>query len=122
MLRDGAAAQYGSDAIAGVLNIVLKNTPGFSMDTSWGQTYRGDGDVFTHSMHGGFANENGAFMNLTFETSRRGHTNRAGAWGWPFYNPVDCGPVEAPSFHRLLPGSARTHSRTASHPARRRRD
>ena len=97
VLRDGAAAQYGSDAIAGVLNIVLKNTPGFSMDTSWGQTYRGDGDVFTHSMHGGFANENGAFMNLTFETSQRGHTNRAGAWGWPFYNPVDCGPVEAPS-------------------------
>ena len=97
VLRDGASAQYGSDAIAGVLNIVLKNTPGISMDTSWGQTYRGDGDVFTHSMHGGFANENGAFMNLTFETSRRGHTNRAGAWGWPFYNPVDCGPGEAPS-------------------------
>ena len=80
-----------------MLNIVLKNTPGFSMDTSWGQTYRRDGDVFTHSMHGGFANENGAFMNLTFETSRRGHTNRAGAWGWPFYNPVDCGLGDAPS-------------------------
>ena len=97
VLRDGAGAQYGSDAIAGVINLVLKNTPGFSMDTSWGQTYRGDGDVFTHSMHGGFANENGAFMNLTFETRQRGHTNRSGAWGWPFYNPVDCGPGEEPS-------------------------
>ncbi len=97
ILRDGASAQYGSDAIAGVINVVLKNTPGFSMDTSWGQTYRGDGDVFTHSMHGGFANEKGAFMNLTFETRQRGHTNRAGAWGWPFYNPVDCGEGEQPS-------------------------
>ena len=97
VLRDGAAAQYGSDAIAGVINLVLKDSPGFSMDTSWGQTYRGDGDVFTHSMHGGFANENGAFMNLTFETRQRGHTNRSGAWGWPFYLPAECGPGEQPS-------------------------
>ena len=97
VLRDGASAQYGSDAIAGVINLVLKDTPGFSMDTSWGQTYQGDGDVFTHSMHGGFANENGAFMNLTFETRQRDHTNRSGAWGWPFYNPVDCAPGEEPS-------------------------
>ena len=36
VLRDGAAAQYGSDAIAGVINLALKNSPGFSMDTSWG--------------------------------------------------------------------------------------
>ena len=97
VLRDGAAAQYGSDAIAGVINLVLKNSPGFRMDTSWGQTYRGDGDVFTHSMDGGFAHENGAFLNLTFETRGRGHTNRSGAWGWPFYLPVSCGPGEAPS-------------------------
>lgn len=38
VLRDGAAAQYGSDAIAGVINIVLKDSPGFTMDTAWGQT------------------------------------------------------------------------------------
>ena len=97
VLRDGASAQYGSDAIAGVINLVLKNTPGFSIDSSWGQTYRGDGDVFTNSLHGGFANENGAFLNLTFETRNRGHTNRSGAWGWPFYLPVSCGPGESPS-------------------------
>ena len=96
VLRDGASAQYGSDAIAGVINLVLKNTPGFSMDTSWGQTYRGDGDLFTNSIHGGFANENDAFINLTFETRRRDHTNRSGAWGWPFYNPVECSPVVGP--------------------------
>ncbi len=97
VLRDGASAQYGSDAIAGVINLVLKNSPGFSSDTSWGQTYRGDGDVLTHSMHGGIANKNGAFLNLTFETRDRGHTNRSGAWGWPFYLPAECGPGEQPS-------------------------
>lgn len=97
VLRDGAAAQYGSDAIAGVINLVLKETPGFSSDTTWGQTYRGDGDVFTQSMNAGIASENGAFLNLTFELRDREHTNRAGAWGWPFYNPADCAEGEQPS-------------------------
>ena len=97
VLRDGASAQYGSDAIAGVINLVLKEAPGFTMDTSWGQTYRGDGDVFTHSMNGGWANEDGAFLNVTYEFRDREHTNRAGAWGWPFYNPAECGADEQPS-------------------------
>lgn len=97
VLRDGASAQYGSDAIAGVINLVLKEAPGFTMDTSWGQTYRGDGDVFTHSMNGGWVNEDGAFLNVTYEFRDREHTNRAGAWGWPFYNPAECGADEQPS-------------------------
>ena len=97
VLRDGASAQYGSDAIAGVINLVLKEAPGFSIDTSWGQTYRGDGDVFTHTMNGGWANEKGAFMNMTYEFRDRDHTNRSGAWGWPFYLPVGCGAGEQPS-------------------------
>ena len=97
VLRDGAAAQYGSDAIAGVINLVLKNSPGFSWDNSWGQTYRGDGGTTTSSVHGGLAGENGAFINLTYESRSRGHTNRSGAWGWPFYLPVGCGPGEEPS-------------------------
>ena len=97
VLRDGASAQYGSDAIAGVINLVLKEAPGFTMDTSWGQTYRGDGDVFTHSMNGGWANDTGAFFNGTYEFRDREHTNRAGAWGWPFYLPADCAAGEEPS-------------------------
>ena len=96
VLRDGAAAQYGSDAIAGVINIVLKNSPGFSMDTSWGQTYAGDGDTFTHSMHGGFASENGAFLNLTFETRLRDRTNRAGLSGTRQYHYIDCASGQTP--------------------------
>ena len=37
VLRDGAAAQYGSDAIAGVINIILKEDPGFDAGASYGQ-------------------------------------------------------------------------------------
>lgn len=37
VLRDGAAAQYGSDAIAGVINIVLKESTGFDGSFSYGQ-------------------------------------------------------------------------------------
>ncbi|MFN3596466.1 MAG: TonB-dependent receptor [Rubricoccaceae bacterium] len=37
VLRDGAAAQYGSDAIAGVINIVLKNRPGIDAEATFGQ-------------------------------------------------------------------------------------
>ena len=95
VLRDGAAAQYGSDAIAGVINLVLKNSPGFSMDTAWGQTYAGDGDTFMHSMHGGWANDNGGFLNLTFETRHRDRTNRAGWSGRTQYPLVDCA-LDAP--------------------------
>ena len=96
VLRDGAAAQYGSDAIAGVINIVLKNRPGFSMDTSWGQAYAGDGDIFTHSMHGGFASESGAFLNLTLETRLRDSTNRAGLSGARQYHYTDCASGQTP--------------------------
>ena len=90
VLRDGAAAQYGSDAIAGVINLVLKSSPGFTMDTSWGQTYAGDGDTFVHSMNGGWASEEGAFFNVTFETRLRDRTNRAGWSGRRQYPYVEC--------------------------------
>ena len=47
VLRDGAAAQYGSDAIAGVINIVLKDDVNTGdADIYWGQTYEGDGDTW----------------------------------------------------------------------------
>ena len=95
VLRDGAAAQYGSDAIAGVINLVLKESPGFSMDTVWGQTYAGDGDTFVHSMNGGWAADNGGFFNMTFETRDRYRTNRAGWSARTQYPLVDCA-LDAP--------------------------
>ena len=47
ILRDTASAQYGSDAIAGVMNFVLKDRPeGGTLEAQWGQTYSGDGDEY----------------------------------------------------------------------------
>ena len=44
VLRDGASAQYGSDAIAGVINILLNDKPGISLNGQIGQYYEGDGE------------------------------------------------------------------------------
>src|SRR5688572_7984053 len=43
VLRDGASAQYGSDAIAGVINVILRKDRGWSMDATYGATKEGDG-------------------------------------------------------------------------------
>src|SRR3546814_19188100 len=46
VLRDGAAAQYGSDAIAGVINIVLKGAnSGTGADYRYGEFDKGDGEL-----------------------------------------------------------------------------
>ncbi len=82
ILRDGAAAQYGSDAIAGVINLRLKEQPeGGEVSVSYGQTYEGDGDTFLASANAGFALTNEGFVNITAEYSSRGATNRAGYSG-----------------------------------------
>jgi iron complex outermembrane receptor protein len=80
VLRDGAAAQYGSDAIAGVINIVLKSNVGeTSLSGQVGTTSEGDGDNYSASVNRGFAlGENGGYLNLTAEWRKRGETNRAG--------------------------------------------
>jgi len=44
VLRDGASAQYGSDAIAGVINIILSDKTGFEGYGQFGRYYAGDGD------------------------------------------------------------------------------
>jgi iron complex outermembrane receptor protein len=78
VLRDGAAAQYGSDAIAGVINIVLKQGADKGMlSATAGTTAEGDGDLVAASLHRGFALGSG-YLNLSLEGRRRGETNRAG--------------------------------------------
>src|SRR6185503_11406038 len=55
VLRDGAAAQYGSDAIAGVINIILKNQTGSTdLTLDAGQYYEGDGESFMTGINTGF--------------------------------------------------------------------
>lgn len=79
VLRDGAAAQYGSDAIAGVINIILKNQAGVTdVSLDAGQTYEGDGESLMTGLNTGFRLANDGFLNLTFEYRDRGETNRAG--------------------------------------------
>jgi iron complex outermembrane recepter protein len=78
VLRDGAAAQYGSDAIAGVINIVLKKgVDDGSVSGTGARTTIGDGGTVGASAHRGFALGDG-FLDLSLEGRRRGETNRAG--------------------------------------------
>ena len=79
VLREGAASQYGSDAIAGVINIVLKDDAGgVSASTFLGRTSRGDGMRLITSANAGVPLGDG-FLNVTMEVARQEVTNRAGA-------------------------------------------
>jgi iron complex outermembrane receptor protein len=78
ILRDGAAAQYGSDAIAGVLNIVLKSdAQPLRIDAKVGQTTHGDGQMLDTSLNGGWGLGRGVLF-FTGEYRVRYETNRAG--------------------------------------------
>nr|ART38482.1 G170 [uncultured bacterium] len=79
ILRDGAAAQYGSDAIAGVINITLKSGAegGFASVHS-GVTSQGDGATQIATVNHGFALGANGSLNLTAEIRRRDATNRVG--------------------------------------------
>jgi iron complex outermembrane receptor protein len=77
ILRDGAAAQYGSDAIAGVINIVLKSEPRADGSFQTGQTYAGDGDFYQVGGSKGVGSASGSFFNLAGDFHHRDYTNRA---------------------------------------------
>jgi iron complex outermembrane receptor protein len=78
VLRDGAAAQYGSDAIAGVINIILKSqTETTDVGAYVGQTSENDGDTLTLNANTGFDIGDGGYINVTAEVRDRDATNRA---------------------------------------------
>ncbi|MXO66624.1 TonB-dependent receptor plug domain-containing protein [Altericroceibacterium endophyticum] len=54
VLRDGASAQYGSDAIAGVINIILDDQPGIDGYGQFSQYYEGDGESYQGGLQAGF--------------------------------------------------------------------
>lgn len=82
VLRDGAAAQYGSDAIAGVINIILKDQDeGGSVAATYGEYQEGDGETYNVDVSKGFALGGGGFLHATFNYRDRGRTNRAGLQG-----------------------------------------
>lgn len=67
VLRDGATAQYGSDAIAGVINYQLRDDAGFDVQALWGQQYEGDGDRKQIAANVGFKIGGSGFVNLSAE-------------------------------------------------------
>ncbi|MGO4778924.1 TonB-dependent receptor, partial [Lysobacter sp. 2RAB21] len=78
VLRDGASAQYGSDAIAGVVNIVLKGSDsGGSIAARYGQYSAGDGEQYQLSGDVGLKlGENGK-VHLAAQGGHQDQTNRA---------------------------------------------
>jgi iron complex outermembrane receptor protein len=86
ILRDGAASQYGSDAIAGVINIVTKRTTDvFELNALSGITGEGDGGRFKTSLNYGVPIGERGFVNFTAEFLSRDATNRAGTYTGTVY-------------------------------------
>ena len=79
ILRDGASAQYGSDAIAGVMNIILKkSTNGGSVTLRSGVTSEGDGEMLGVSLNNGSTVGDKGFINYTLDFSKVNLANRPG--------------------------------------------
>jgi iron complex outermembrane receptor protein len=76
VLRDGATAQYGSDAIAGVINYQLRDDAGFDVQALWGQQYEGDGTRKQMSANAGFKLGSGGFVNISGEWFDSAGTSR----------------------------------------------
>lgn len=75
ILQEGAAAQYGSDAIAGVINIILKNqTSGGTAKVSAGQYYDGEGTMYSASGNVGLPLGDSGFLDLTLFHRRNDYT------------------------------------------------
>ena len=87
VLRDGAAAQYGSDAIAGVINIILKKGPaGGEAEVGYGEYQKHDGRQRTARGSTGFRLGNDGWVRVAVDVADRDPTNRAGA---DFRNPAE---------------------------------
>jgi iron complex outermembrane receptor protein len=78
VLRDGAAAQYGADAIAGVINFMLRDDPEVAqIEAKFGQFGEGDGDMYSIAGTFGLPLGNDGFFTLSGEYSESDGTNRA---------------------------------------------
>ncbi|NQD36459.1 TonB-dependent receptor [Permianibacter sp. IMCC34836] len=103
VLRDGAAAQYGSDAIAGVINIILKDDTGTRAWAQLGRTKEGENNKQA-GINTGFAAGEGV-INVSLEWQDKDEINRAGLSNWGGDSPVTKqlllvgeAPVEAKQF------------------------
>ena len=76
VLRDGASAQYGSDAIAGVINIILDDQPGMTAFGQYSSYYEGDGQSYQTGGQGGVALGDRGTLVFTGEFSKSDATSR----------------------------------------------
>ncbi len=78
VLRDGAAAQYGSDAIAGVINFVLRDeADGGTFQARYGEYFKGDGQSVRYSGNVGMPLTDRGFANVSFEYKTSDPTSRS---------------------------------------------
>lgn len=88
ILRDGAAAQYGSDAIAGIVNLVLKKAPrGGTVTGNYGITKEGDGATYDGSVNFGLpVGKRDGFFNTTLQLHHNEPTDRSGDYNGAVYS------------------------------------
>jgi iron complex outermembrane receptor protein len=85
ILTDGAAAQYGSDAIAGVINIILKDADhGFTGTVTGGSYYKGGGNQLAQSANLGAKLGDNGFINITVQHRFHGYSGQGGIDGRVF--------------------------------------
>ena len=77
VLRDGAAAQYGSDAIGGVMNVILDDSVGYRASARVGTTTHGDGEHYEANLGAGFKIGEEGVLRLTAQYIDHHHTDRA---------------------------------------------
>lgn len=79
ILRDGASAQYGADAVAGIVNLVMDDALGGDLFATGGITSRGDGEKFTTGLGYGWALGDGGFIRATGQFQKQDFSNRSRA-------------------------------------------
>jgi iron complex outermembrane receptor protein len=96
VLRDGAASQYGSDAIAGVINIVTKDyTDLLDVTTMTGETGSSDGFQMKTGANYGFKIGRKGFLNITGDFLKKNPTNRAGQYNGYIFVPAPAAGADA---------------------------
>lgn len=79
ILRDGASAQYGSDAIAGVMNIILKDKYDYTtVNVNTGVTSKGDGGMYNVSLNSGSNVGGKGYINYTVDFLQQNSAVRSG--------------------------------------------
>ncbi len=111
VLRDGASAQYGSDALAGVINIILKDdAEGGGFTAMAGMTGKGDGETVQGSLNYGFSFLETGYLNVTLDARTTNYADRGKftPFTGTFYFPVNGQPDPRESTlsrHTAHPGS-----------------